>query len=189
MRSVLIGFVCMGLGGAIGYFLGRASLAREWERAYAGVTAAQYDRSARDQADPTPAVGENVLGPMPLTRTRLSVRGLSEADPVVVTVGSIGSDDDEGRTLHLTMENRGACTVSSVAGVAYGFDAWGRPAEMNRAGEHYVSFEGNPTIAPGAKAVVKVPLRYARSASLATAHVDRVTCAEGGDWKRGSIGG
>ncbi|WP_394831266.1 hypothetical protein LVJ94_32625 [Pendulispora rubella] len=184
MRSVLIGCIGLGLGGAIGYFVGRSSLAREWERAYASITPAQYDRSARDQADPTPAVGEKVLGAMPLTRTRLSVRGLSEAAPVVVTVGSIGSDDDEGRMLHLTIENRGACTVSSVAGVAYGFDAWGRPSEMNRAGEHYVSFEGDRNIAPGAKAVVTVPLRYARSASLAAAHVDRFTCIDGAGWAR-----
>jgi len=188
MRSALIGGFCIGIGGGIGYFLGRSSLAHEWEQAYASVTPAQYDRSARDQADPTPPVGEKVLGPMPLARARLSVQGIVEADPVRVTVSSVGSDE-KGRELHLTLENRGACTVSAVAGVAYGFDAWGRPSEMNRAGEHYVAFEGDPKIAPGAKAVVTVPLRYAGSASLAAAHVDRWTCTDGTAWKRGAVGG
>ena len=88
--------------------------------------------------------------------------------------------------LNLDLKNRGKCAVTALAGTAYGYDAYGRPAQMNAGGEYYVAFneEKIEDLGPDQVHSLSVNLAHAQYASLAVAHVDEVTCADGTKWAR-----
>ncbi|MEI8256491.1 MAG: hypothetical protein WCJ30_12525 [Deltaproteobacteria bacterium] len=183
-RSTLIAVAMLVVGLLAGWFGGRCALERRWSEPLAAITPDAARRSAEGNADPTPAAGTRVMQPMPLQRSRAAMRELVANDPVVMSVGAVGRDDS-AIELHLTLRNRGRCTVTEVEGVAYGFDAWGQPSKLNRAGEHYVAFRSTGLdVAPGASTRQGYPLRHPETASLALAQVERVTCADGTRWAR-----
>lgn len=179
MKTILIAIGALVLGLVIGFFVGRAWLERQWQNPLLTVTAA-----AKPDADPSPAPGSRVFRAMPLGKTRAAVGEFVKSDPVVMTVGSVGTDSDSNSELHLVLENKGACAVKSVEGVAYGFDATGKSVPLNRGGEHYVAFRGDQAILPKEKALFAAKLRYSETASLIVAHVDRTSCADGTTWAR-----
>jgi hypothetical protein len=124
---------------------------------------------------------------MPLARARAVMRTFTNSDPLVMTVGAVGNGDD-GAELHLVLEHRVGklpCAITSYSGIAYGFDAWGRPAAMNKKGEHFVAFTGTKTeLKEGEKEQFSSPLKNIETASLALAQVDQAVCATGERWVR-----
>jgi hypothetical protein len=109
---------------------------------------------------------------------------VTQRDPLVAVVGSVGSGD-EGSELHLALENRGTCRITAFEGVAYAYDAWGKPAKANKGGEHYVAFSAKgQDIPPGETTNFAQKLAHPETASLAVAHVDKIACADGPTWKR-----
>lgn len=188
--AAVLSFATLVVGVIVGYLVGRWSLDREWREPLVIVGADDQARSAANDADPTPKAGSKVMRGMPLRKTREAMTLLTAKDPVRVTVGSIGRGDDGTTELHLALKNDSKCEVVSLEGVAYGFDAWSRPAAMNRRGEHYVAFasdgrsDGQPKIDPSGKAQLAQKLRYVDTASVAVAQVDTFTCADGTRWAR-----
>lgn len=167
----------------VGWFVGRWDLERRWSEPRT-ITEEDVRRSSEGDADPTPPAGTHVLAAMPIQRSRAALRALVEGDPVRVRVGSIGRSDGE-MYLHLTLENHGSCAVREIDGVAYGFDAWGRSARLNRGGEHYVAFHATDLdVAPGGSAFEEYPLHHPDIGSIALAQVDRVGCTDGTSWAR-----
>lgn len=182
--AIIVAIVALILGLVAGFFVGRWTLEQKWRDAITIVSADDTAKSASNDADPTPKAGTKILKPMPLGRLRVALTDFSKDDRVKVTVGAFGRDDTKTE-LHLVVENHTPCEVTSVEGVAYGFDAWGRPTAVNRGGEDYVAFSGAKlTIAPGAHANVAQASRYALLANVAAAHVDAYTCSDGTKWKR-----
>jgi hypothetical protein len=180
---IVIGIVLLLVGGIVGWLAGRWSLEQAWA---APVTIGADDarRSSEGDADPTPAAGTVVLAAMPLQRARHALHDVAADDPVRMRIGSIGRSDGE-MFLHLTLVNHGTCAASEVDGVAYGFDAWGRSARLNRGGEHYVAFHATGLdLAPGASSLQEFPLHHPDIASIALAQVDHVRCADGTEWAR-----
>jgi hypothetical protein len=179
----IIAAACLLLGLLGGYFAGRWKLESEWKQPIMLVAPdATGRRSAVDQ-DLAPPAGSRILRPMPLERTRLAARAVTEKDPLVMTVGTVGRGD-EGDELHLTLENRGACAVAGYEGVAYGFDAWGNPSPLNASGENYIGFVETASIAPKATYQHSTKLKYRSVVNLVVAQVDRVVCADGVRWQR-----
>lgn len=185
MRKVLLlCAVTLALGLAIGFFLGRALLEREWRDPLVTISDESARRSAANDADATPRGGAKVLRPMPLRRARLAVRELTKDDPLVLRVGAVGNGED-GAELHLVLHNRGKCKIAAFEGVVYGFDAFGVPARLNRGGEPYLAVSSTAAnIDPDATYVYAARARYPETASLAIAHVDSVTCDDGKRWTR-----
>jgi hypothetical protein len=172
------------LGIVIGWVLGRTMLERQWSQPTTQLSPGDEQRAASKDADPTPKAGTKVLKPMPLQRARLAAKDLTKNDPVVMQVGAVGNGED-GCELHVDLVNNGKCVVTSLDGVAYGFDAFGAPAKVNKGGENYVAFaEDKLTFEPGKHHLVAQKLRYPETASLAVAHVDHVKCADGTSWSR-----
>lgn len=189
MRNyVLIAVAALLVGGALGFFIGRSLLEREWSQPEVlkrlSAADAQRSKGGKDAAL-IPKEGSLVLGRAPLARARLVVAELTKSDPVVMDVGDVGNGDD-GLVLNLDLKNRGKCTVTAVSGTAYGYDAYGKPAAMNQGGEHFVAFheEKLEDLAPDQVHSFSVNLHYAETASLAVAHVDSVACADGTKWER-----
>lgn len=189
MRNlILVGVVGLLVGGALGFFVGRAMLEKEWSQPEVlkrlSAADAQRSKSGKDAAL-IPREGALVLGRAPLARARQVVAELTKADPVVLSVGDVGNGD-EGLVLNLDLKNQGKCAVTALSGTAYGYDAYGRPASMNQGGEHFVAFreEKIEGFAPEQKHSLSVPLHYAETASLAVAHVDQIACGDGSTWQR-----
>jgi hypothetical protein len=189
MRNlILVGIACLVVGGAIGFFVGRALLEREWSQpaVLQRLSAADTQRSKSGKnADLIPKEGSLVLGKAPVSRARMVLADLTAKDPVVMEVGDVGNGD-EGLVLNLDLKNRGKCAVTAVSGTAYGYDAYGKPAQMNLGGEYYVAFNEQKIedLGPDQVHSLSVNLAHAQTASLAVAHVDQVTCADGTKWAR-----
>jgi hypothetical protein len=187
MKWILLAVGTLILGLVLGFFIGRVSLERQWQQPIMQITPDMERRSKVADAEPTPKAGSKVLMPLPLERARLVVKSLAAKDPVVVTVGTFGNNE-EGGTLHLRMENRGTCKVTAFEGVAYGFDAYGRPAAVNKGGENYVAFASRPDdkVSIDAKEAYQLEhkTKFDSVAALAVAHVDRVSCEDGSKWTR-----
>ncbi len=182
--TIIACIVCLALGGAVGFWLGRMTLEQKWRYAVTIVSPEDQERASRKGADPTPKAGSKVLKQMPLARMRIALDDLSKKDPVKVTVGAFGRNDD-ATELHLAIENGGKCEVTSVEGVAYGFDAWGRPTPINVGGDHYIAFtQDKLKVAPGAKGEVSQELHNSSVANMALAQIDSYTCSDGTTWKR-----
>lgn len=186
-KLVLVGVACLVVGGIIGWFSGRFMLERYWTQPLVlqRLAAADVERSSVPGADASPPVGAVVLRPAPLARARQVLADVTRKDPLVLRLGHVkkGEADSE---LNLDLTNRGNCPISSFAGVAYGYDAYGRPAPLNKAGEQYVAFSEKdaPAFAPAVTHSLSVKLHHTETASLVLAHVDQVTCQDGTRWAR-----
>jgi hypothetical protein len=187
---IIAAAVTLILGLAIGYFLGRWSLDRQWREPLVQLTPKDVERAAAENSDPVPKAGTSILRPMPLEKTRQVLKPRAAIAPVQAIVGVAGRGD-EGAELHLVVENHGQCEVTAVEGVAYGFDAWNRPTKMNVRGEHYVAFSaplpGAPEplrLEPSKKTQIGQALRYADVANVLVAEINHVKCADGTDWQR-----
>src|SRR5436190_16231512 len=117
--AILAVAVALVVGLVIGFFVGRALLERSWRQPQMMLTPGEHDRLAANDADPVPPSGAKVLRSMPLQRTRTAVTEFVASDPLRVTVGAVGNGDD-GAELHIDVINTGKCTVTDLAGVAYG---------------------------------------------------------------------
>lgn len=186
-KLVVVGCTCLVVGLLIGWYAGRFMQERYWTQPLVlkRLAAADVERSSGAGADPVPAVGSVVLRPTPLERARRVIAEITRRDPLVVTLADVGNGKT-GSQLNLELENRGKCPVSSYSGVAYGYDAYGRPRPMNKGGEHYVAFSEADVhdLAPTAQHSLSMALHHTDTASLVVAHVDRVICADGSRWTR-----
>lgn len=169
-----------------GWVAGRKALERDWSNPVVVLGAADAQRiAAAKDGDPPPAAGTRMLRALPLRRMREAVKGFTEKDPVVMVVGSWGRDDN-GYELNLALKNRGDCKTKRVAGVAYGYDAWGRPVSVSKAGDPFLAFDisKEAEIEPNETNQVSAKAKEVTTASLAVAHVDLVECEGGKVWKR-----
>jgi len=186
-KTILVGALCLVLGVVAGIFIGRFLAEREWSqpRVLERLSAADAQRSTGKDADPAPKAGSLVLRPAPLARSRQVMADVTRQDPLVLEVGDVGNGD-EGNELHLDLKNRGKCAISAFAGTAYGFDAYGKPSQLNKGGEHFVAFSeaGVKDLAPGQTHSLAMLLHNVSTASLAVAQVDQVTCSDGSKWAR-----
>lgn len=185
MRKLLLTFLPpLVLGILVGYLIGQWTKEREWRDPLGIVTPSQEKARAVQEADPTPAAGTPVLRPLPLRRARMFLEQYTINDPVVLKVGSVGHSAD-GMELHIVFENRGACTVTGYSGVVYGYDAYGAPAKMNKTGETFLAINAEKvSIDPKATDMFSAVVKHPDVASLAIAHLDKVTCANGTTWTR-----
>lgn len=187
LKTVLVGVVCLVVGLLAGVFIGRSMLEREWSQPNVILKLSEADaqRSSGKDANPVPKVGSAVVGPAPFALARKVMAELTAKDPVVLHVGDVGNTD-EGQELHLVLRNRGKCAVTSFAGVAYGYDAYGKPAQLNKGGENYVAFseEKVEDLGPDKDHQYGSLLKHVETASLALAQVDQFTCADGTKWAR-----
>lgn len=182
VKTLLFAAITLVVGLIIGFVLGRFTLERQWSQPYTQVAPGSQNNKS-EGGNPIPKVGTKILKPMPIGRSRLALSAMTDKDPVVSNVAAVGAGED-GFELHVVVENHGVCTVTSLAGVAYGFDAWGKPASLNKGGETFVAFESKAPVEPGKRATVALPLKDVDDATLAVAHIDRTTCADGTSWAR-----
>lgn len=183
---LMVSTITLLIGLLVGFFVGRIMLEKKWARADRELSAADVKKYTADGADPVPPVGARILHKMPLGRARRAVKERIDRAPLVMTVGAVGNGDD-GSELHLVLENKGDCTVTKFSGVAYGYDAWGMPAPMNKVGEPFVAFAGDAGekgLEPGKKHLHAQKLRFTETASLAVAIVDSFECQNGKTWSR-----
>jgi hypothetical protein len=188
MRNViLVGALCLVVGGLLGFFMGRMLLERQWSQpaVLQRMSAADPKSKSGKDAALVPKPGTLLLGRAPISRARLVLTDVTKVDPVVLAVGDVGNGD-ESLVLNLDLKNRSKCTVTAVSGTAYGYDAYGRPSPMNAGGEHYVAFNEDKIedLGPDQVHSLSVNLHYAETASLAVAHVDSVICSDGTTWQR-----
>ncbi len=180
LKPILFAAIALVLGLIIGFVVGRMMLERQWSQPY---TKATPPGTKHDVHNPSPAAGTKVLKPMPIGKSRVAIKQLTQKDPVFSDVAAVGAGED-GVELHVVVENRGTCTVTSLGGVAYGFDPYGKPSPLNKGGETYVAFESKAPLEPSKKLTVALPLKDVELATLAVAHVDRTTCSDGTSWTR-----
>jgi hypothetical protein len=181
LKPILFAVVALVLGVILGFLLGRMTLERQWSQPYTQVSPAAEQKSAG--GNPSPKAGTKVLRPMPIGKSRAALQAMTEKDPVFSTVAAVGANE-EGVELHVVVENRGKCTVTALSGVAYGFDAFGKPAPLNKGGETYVAFESKAPLEPGKKTTVAEALKEVEDATLAIAQIDKTTCSDGTSWAR-----
>ncbi len=182
LKIIVAAVVALVVGLVIGFFAGRVLLEHKWSQPYAVLTPSEATKAA-EGADPSPPAGTKVLKPMPIGRARVALAELTASDPMRSPGASVGAGED-GVELHVVVENKSACKITGASGVAYGFDPRGRPAATNKHGEPFVAFKLEAPLEPGKKAIVSEKLRFAESATLAVAHIDATTCADGTAWKR-----
>lgn len=180
LKTILFAAIALVIGLILGFLVGRSTLERQWSQPY---TQAAPPPAKGELVNPSPAAGTKVLKPMPIGKSRAALHGLTEKDPVISEVAAVGAGDN-GQELHVVVENRSKCTVTSLAGVAYGFNALGKAASLNVGGATYVAFDSKTPLEPGKKATVALPLKGGDDATLAIAHVDQTACADGTTWKR-----
>jgi hypothetical protein len=181
LKTILFAAIALVLGLIIGFVIGRFTLERQWSQPYSQVSPESEKKSAG--GNPIPKVGTKVLKPMPIGKSRAALTGLTEKDPVVSPAGAVGAGES-GVELHVVVENRSKCTVTSLSGVAYGFDAMGKPSPLSKSGDNFVAFALKTPVEPGKKATVSESLKDVEDATLALAHVDRTTCSDGTSWTR-----
>ncbi|CAN5809836.1 hypothetical protein BH09MYX1_BH09MYX1_06690 [soil metagenome] len=182
--TIIVGVAALGLGGTVGFYLGRFTLEQKWRDSITQVSPEDAAKASQKGADPTPKPGTKVLRSMPIGRVRVALAEFGNKDPVKVTVGTFGRNDTTTE-LHLNIHNETKCEVTSVEGVAYGFDAWGTPTAVNEGGENYVSFAVDKLkVEPGGKGYVAQEMHHAPLANMAIAHIDGYTCSDGTSWKR-----
>lgn len=187
-KTILAALGALALGLLIGFFVGRWLLERSWRQPQMLLSPDEQHRLAGDDADPVPPANTRILRPMPLERARQAWREIVKSDPVRSPVAAVGNGAD-GAELHVDLLNNGKCTVTSVSGVAYTYDAWGVPSKSNKHGENFVAFsagtgEDKLEIEPGKHYLVAQRLRYPETASLAIAQIDSVACKDGAPWQR-----
>jgi len=182
-KTILLVAIALVFGLILGFVLGRTLLERQWSQPYTQVPHG-VEKNKIEDGNPTPKHGTTVLKPMPIARSRAALAQMTGKDPVVSPVAAVGAGDEGAFELHVIVENRGTCSVTSLSGVAYGFDAYGRSSSLNAGGDNYVAFESRTTIEPGKKATVAQVLKHVDDATLAIAHIDKTTCSDGTSWTR-----
>ena len=186
-KLVMIGGVCLVVGLLVGWFAGRFLLERDWSqpRVLERLSAADAARSTGKDAAAAPEAGALVMRPAPLGRARMVLADFTRQDPLFAALGDV-ANSDEGNVLNLELKNRGKCAIDSFSGVAYGFDAYGKPSQLNKGGEHYVAFSEKDVkdLGPSETHSFSLVLHNVESATLAVAQVDRVTCTDGTRWAR-----
>ena len=183
LKPILFAAIALVLGLILGFVIGRTMLERQWSQPYTQVPQGAQ-KTKPENGNPTPKPGTKVLKPMPIGKSRAALKGMTDKDPVISSVAAVGAGDDGAVELHVVVENRGTCTVTELSGVAYGFDALGKPSRLNVGGDSYVAFESKTSIEPGKKLTVGQPLKNVEDATLAVAHIDRTTCSDGTSWTR-----
>jgi hypothetical protein len=184
---VAVGITCLVVGLLVGWYSGRYALERYWTQPLVlkRLAAADVERSSGAGADPVPAIGTRVLQPAPLALARVALAEMTRQDPLIMTLGNVKTGEPESQ-LKLDLTNRGKCAITSFSGVAYGYDAYGRASALNKGGEHYVAFSEKDVtnLEPSRTHTLAMKLHNNQIASLALAHVDQVTCADGARWVR-----
>ncbi|HET7541012.1 MAG TPA: hypothetical protein VFK05_14110 [Polyangiaceae bacterium] len=185
-KLVVVGVSCLVVGLLVGWYSGRYALERYWTQPLVlkRLAATDVERSSGAGADPVPGIGTRVLRPAPLALARAALAEMTRQDPLILSVGNVKTGEPSQLKLDLT--NRGKCAITSFSGVAYGYDAYGRPSPLNKGGEHYVAFSEKDVtnLEPSRTHQLAMKLHHSRTASLALAHVDQVTCADGARWVR-----
>ncbi len=187
-RILLAAAASLLVGLLIGFLAGRITLEASWSKPITKVTAEDFKRSSGEGADPTPPEGAPIFRALPFGRMRMEAKKYTEKDPLQVTLTSFGNGEG-GSELHLMMRNDAGCKVVAYSGVAYAFNAYGKPATANKGGEPYVAFTSEATgdkvsIAPKGKHIHSQKLRHPDIASLGVAHVDSYSCDDGTKWTR-----
>ena len=77
---------------------------------------------------------------MPIGKAARRPEGDDGEGSVVSNVAAVGANED-GFELHVVVENNAQVHGDVAHGVAYGFDAFGKPAPLNKGGENFVAFE------------------------------------------------
>jgi hypothetical protein len=181
LKTILFAAIALVIGLILGFVIGRFTLERQWSQPYTQVAPGTEQKAAGHNT--SPKAGTKVLKPMPIARSRAALKAMTEKDPVVSTIGAVGAGE-EGVELHVVVENHGKCTVTALSGVAYGFDAWGKPSPLLKGGENFVAFEMKTPLEPGKKSTVAKPLKDVDDATLAVAQIDKTTCSDGTSWAR-----
>jgi hypothetical protein len=181
LKTILVIAIALVVGLILGFVIGRFTLERQWSQPYTQVMPGTEQKAAGH--NPSPKAGTKVLKPMPIGKARAVLKGMTEKDPVVSHVAAVGAGD-EGYELNVVVENHGKCTVTALTGVAYGFDAWGKPAPLLKGGENFVAFELKKPLEPGKKAMISDTLKDVDDATLAVAQIDKTTCSDGTSWAR-----
>ena len=189
---VLVAIPTLIVGLVVGFLFGRFTLEREWSKPVAVFSADDAKRLAVEGADAVPPAGSKVMRAMPIQKSRAAIQELTKSDPVKLEVGSVGRGDGDGQELHLVIASSWDCEVTSYEGIAYGFDAWGRAAKMNKSGETFVAFtskagdkpDSPAKIAPKENVHYALAIKHADTASIALAQIDKVSCADGKTWAR-----
>ena len=181
LKTILFAAIALVLGLILGFVLGRFTLERQWSQPYTQVAPGTEQRAAGH--NPSPKAGTKVLKPLPIGKARAALKAMTEKDLVVSNVAAVGANED-GVELHVVVENNAKCTLTALTGVAYGFDAYGKPAPLLKGGENFVAFELKAPLEPGKKTTVAKALKDVDEATLAVAHVDRTTCSDGTSWTR-----
>lgn len=188
-RLPLIVGLALLVGIAIGFFVGRALLEAKWSNPLGVVSPADHKRSSEAKdADPTPPAGKRLVI-LPFVRMRQEAQKLTRSDPLKITLTSFGNGETTGE-LHLMMRNEAGCKITSYSGIAYAYDARGKPAKANAAGETYLAFRSGATedkelgIEPKGKYIHAQVVKHTDIASLGVAHVDAYACADGTKWAR-----
>ena len=181
LKTLLIAAIALVLGLILGFVIGRMLLERQWSQPYTQVAPGTEQKAAGH--NPSPKAGTKVLKPMPIGKSRAALKAMTTKDLVVSNVSAVGANE-EGVELHVVVENNGKCTVTAATGVAYGFDAWGKPAPLLKGGENFVAFELKTPLEPGKKTIVAEVLKDIDDATLAVAQIDKTTCSDGTSWAR-----
>jgi hypothetical protein len=181
LKTILFAAIALVIGLILGFVIGRFTLERQWSQPYTQVAPGTEQKAAGH--NPSPKAGTKVLKPMPIGKARAALKSMTEKDVVVSNVAAVGAGD-EGAELHVVVENHGKCTVTALSGVAYGFDAWGKPSPLLKGGENFVAFEMKTPLEPGKKSTVAKPLKDVDDATLAVAQIDKTTCSDGTSWAR-----
>lgn len=178
------------IGLLIGFFVGRATLEAKWSNPVGVITPQEHQKaSGAKNADPTPPAGSKRLAALPLVKLRQEAAKFTAQDPLKITLTSWGGGED-GYELHLMMKNDAPCKIVSYSGIAYSYNAYGRPAKGNAGGENYVAFRSDATsdkfegMDKGAKFVHAQVVHHSDTASIGVAHVDAYACDDGTKWAR-----
>ncbi len=184
LKTILIAAGTLIVGLIAGFFLGRMLLENQWSKPVMVISQADEQKSKEGDADPTPPAGTRILRALPLRKAREAAKAFTAGDKLVVNVVSFGNGE-EGGELHVVVENRTDCKIIAFAGVAYGFDAYGRPQKANKRGEPYIRFVGEKQeLAPKDTTTLAQTVKHTDTASLGVAHVDTYTCEDGRKWER-----
>lgn len=184
LKTILIAAGTLIVGLIAGFFLGRMVLENQWSKPVMVISQADEAKSKEGDADPTPPAGTRILRPLPLRKAREAAKAFTAGDKLVVNLVSFGNGEDGGE-LHVVLENRTDCKVIAFAGVAYGFDAYGKPQKANKRGEPYIRFVAEKQeLSPKDTMVHAQVVKHTETASLGVAHVDTYTCEDGRKWER-----
>ena len=183
--AVTVGFLLALMFGA-GYFIGRATLERQWRLPPQALTDEDIGKLKAAGVEVLTSPGTKIVGPMPLERARIAMKAFTEKDPIRAVIGSVGRSGDEGGEATVVVASEVGCEVRSLEGVAYGFDSWGRSATLTQSGEHFMAFSTkDEKIAPKAsKKELSFPVKHPGATAILLAQVDRYACADGTKWAR-----